>query len=68
MGRAEEELVEGYMDGFKDTRDALPELSNRSEAYQHGWLNGRDDRIGQPRASASELRAIADRILAEEYS
>jgi hypothetical protein len=59
------EMVEGYMDGHKSDLDELPEGYNRSDSYKHGWRNGRDDRLGRPRASASALRdeckAIAQR-------
>ena len=58
-------MVQGYIDGSADDRLEFPEtLSNRGHAYRHGWLNGRDDRIGNPRASAIQLRVEAD--LAEE--
>ena len=58
------EMVEGYLDGFKDDRDNLPaSLGNRSETYQFGWLNGRDDRVGKPRASFTTISAEADRII-----
>ena len=58
----EEELREGYRDGFADE----PEPGgNRSDWYRHGWLNGRDDRTGEPRqaaeATAEELLALARR-------
>jgi hypothetical protein len=62
---AEAEMLEGYYDGLRDERVEFPAHSNHSEAYQHGWLNGRDDRIKQPRLFASELRTIAARILDE---
>lgn len=55
------EMVEGYLDGFSDDEEVLPNrLSNRGARYCHGWLNGRDDRIGKPRASAAHLRILAD--------
>jgi hypothetical protein len=62
---AKAEMLEGYLDGFRDERDEFPARSNHSEAYQHGWLNGRDDRRNEPRLTAAELRAIAARILDE---
>jgi hypothetical protein len=34
--------------------------------YNHGWKNGRDDRIGKPRDGASVLRARADLIINSE--
>ena len=61
---ANDDMVEGYLDGYKDTRDALPEsLSNRSRSYQHGWLNGRDDRCGKPRASYAAIFAAAEEAM-----
>lgn len=58
---------EGYFDGFKDDRDDFPEsLSNRGAAYRHGWLNGRDDRHGTPRAAAADLRAAAQTAMAQD--
>ena len=58
-----EEMVQGYLDGFKDDRAELPKQTNRLPAYTHGWLNGRDDRIGKPRERAEVLRRKADMIL-----
>lgn len=60
---ANDEMVEGYMDGFRDERGELPAGSNYGEAYKHGWRNGRDDRIRQPRAPAYQLRMTATAIL-----
>lgn len=58
---ANDDMVEGYLDGLKDDRAEFPaSLSNRSRSYQHGWLNGRDDRVRLPRASAAHLRIQAD--------
>ena len=57
------DLLEGYRDGFRDDREALPDsLSNRSDMYCFGWQNGRDDRMGHPRASAAVLRGELTRI------
>lgn len=56
---SDQDLREGYNDGFQ--ADALPPGPNRSRSYVHGWLNGRDDRIGKPRATASVLRDQAKR-------
>lgn len=58
-----EEMLDGYLDGRMDSRIDYPEKSNRSAAYRHGWLNGRDDRTNKPRATAQELSAEADRLL-----
>ena len=62
------EAMSGYCDGRADDRDEFPSHSNRSEAYRHGWLNGRDDRLGKPRATAQELRDIAADIEARTAS
>lgn len=52
-----DELTDGYLDGFNDERDAYPDsLANRGDRYRHGWMNGRDDRLGRPRASAAAIR------------
>lgn len=59
LTEAEAEMLEGYRDGREDTRDEPPAMSNRSAAYIHGWLNGRDDRCQKPRATAAELRRRA---------
>lgn len=55
-----DDMVEGYRDGFD--RDAVPPGQNRSRSYVLGWLNGRDDRAGRPRASAAELREAARKV------
>ena len=65
LTEAEAEMMEGYRDGREDTRDEPPSMSNRSPAYIHGWLNGRDDRTKKPRATAEELRRRASVALRE---
>jgi hypothetical protein len=65
---AHAEMIEGYLDGFRDTRAELPERSNYSSAYVHGWRNGRDDRMRSPRAPAAVLRAIANALIDGEIS
>lgn len=60
---AEREMMDGYFDGQDDDRLEYPDNSNRSAAYRHGWLNGRDDRTHSPRAFAQELREQAAAIL-----
>lgn len=57
------EMTQGYLDGRDDHRADLPKNTNYSPAYVHGWLNGRDDRIGKPRDTAAVLRARAEMIL-----
>lgn len=60
-----EEILEGYLDGLHDERTSLPaSMANRSDAYVHGWLNGRDDRIGQKREEAWKLRRRAKELTA----
>lgn len=59
------EMVQGYRDGLRDDRQELPKNHNFSPAYEHGWLNGRDDRIHKPRATADVLRRRAAIILGE---
>jgi hypothetical protein len=58
----EDEMLEGYMDGLGSDLDELPQGTNRSPGYMHGWRNGRDDRKGKPRAAAAELRSEAEEI------
>lgn len=54
---ANDDMLEGYRDGLADGRAEMPKsFSNRSLSYRHGWLNGRDDRMKKPRASAAEIR------------
>jgi hypothetical protein len=51
------ELVDGYVMGYESSAMTIPEChKNKSAVFKHGWLNGRDDRIGKPRASADSLR------------
>jgi hypothetical protein len=57
-GRAEQEMVEGFLDGYDI--DAPAPSSNRSASYRHGFANGRDDRRGKPRDTAANLLAQAE--------
>jgi hypothetical protein len=61
---ANDEMVQGYLDGLDLT--SPPPSMNRSASYQHGWMNGRDDRAKKPRDSAGNLRRIADAAMAED--
>lgn len=62
---AKADMAEGYMDGLNDDRLEYPDgLSNRSRSYRHGWLNGRDDRMNNPRLTARTLRQLADEAMA----
>lgn len=59
--KANDEMIQGYLDGFDLTS---PEPSgNRSRSYCHGFLNGRDDRSGKPRASYEWLVAAAEEAM-----
>ena len=51
------EMTEGYFDGIDAN---APEPSdNRSYAYRHGFMNGRDDLNNKPRSTAAQLRLDA---------
>ena len=59
------ELLEGY----RDALNGQPAPGgNRSAFYRHGWLNGRDDRSGKPRASAASIRRELEAIEAQYRS
>ena len=63
IGRpANEEMIEGYLDGF-DLNNPEPS-ANRSRSYRHGFANGRDDRRGKPRSSFQELVRQGDVAMA----
>jgi len=58
-------MVAGYMAGYASGSPELPECHiSKSAAFRHGWLNGRDDRMHNPRERGSVLRSRADLILA----
>lgn len=57
LPQADADIIDGYFDGREDERIEYPEATNRSAFYRHGWLNGRDDRVGSPRASAETIRS-----------
>jgi len=57
------DMVRGYFRGLSSCADTLPDCYQReSAAFKHGWMNGRDDRVGKPRERASVLRARAELI------
>jgi len=60
-GTPEYEMFEGYLDGF-DLDNPEPS-ANRSASYRHGFANARDDRAHKPRASAADLRKMADEAI-----
>lgn len=51
---AEQEMLDGYLDGF-DLNTPAPS-HNRSRSYLHGFKNGRADRAGKPAGLADDLR------------
>lgn len=55
---AEQDMVQGFMDGYD--MNAPEPSANRSHSYRHGFSNGRDDRRGEPRATAQWLREKAE--------
>lgn len=62
--QANDEMMLGYFDGWD--LDAPEPSENRSHSYRHGFANARDDRRGKPRASAEELRRMADLAMAKD--
>lgn len=54
------DMVLGYLAGLESGSLNLPNCHrSRTPAFKHGWLNGRDDRLGKPRERASVLLARA---------
>jgi hypothetical protein len=54
-------MVVGYLAGLSSGSSILPDCHRaNSPQFKHGWLNGRDDRIGKPRERADVLRRRAD--------
>lgn len=66
LAPASDEMVRGYLDGFEDDRDDLPEGTNYTQQYRHGWFNGRDDRKNKPRSYYVLLRIEAERLISED--
>lgn len=64
MNRAQDEMVEGYMDG-RDPNSPAPS-ENRSRAYRHGFQSGRDDLAMKPSAPFHIRRAAAEEIIADD--
>jgi hypothetical protein len=66
---ANQDVVDGYLDGRKDDRLELPDsLSNRGRAYRHGWLSGLADRTGKHLAgnSRAEIEAAAEKAMRDD--
>lgn len=62
--RANDEMVQGYLDG-RDLNNPEPS-ENRSHSYRHGFANGRDDRSGTARATAEALRSAAQAAMEKD--
>ena len=59
---ANDEMLEGYRDGFN--LDCPEPSSNRSRSYRHGFANGRADKAGKSHGlSFEELRRAADEAM-----
>ena len=59
-----DEMLAGYLDGLKP--DSPEPNGNRSAFYRHGFANGRDDLRKHPRASAQQLREMADAAVKQD--
>ena len=56
-------MVNGYFAGLNSASSEPPQChENQPAAFKHGWLNGRDDRVGNPRDRADVLRRRAQMI------
>jgi hypothetical protein len=66
----EELFLDQMIEGYRDGRDPdSPEPSeNRPASYRHGFLNGRDDHAGSPRATAQMLRLMADKAITDDIA
>lgn len=65
MGYGEDEMMQGYLDGFDPSN---PEPSdNRSHSYRHGFANGRADKTGKLTGlTVAELRERAANCIAAD--
>ncbi len=62
---ANQEMVEGYRDGF-DLDNPEPS-DNRSHSYRHGFANGRADKLGKPAfPSAQVARVLAQAAMEKD--
>lgn len=61
MSWPEDEMLEGYLDGFR--ADSPEPSGNRSKSYCHGFRNGRDDLARNPRTTADYLRQQAEEAI-----
>lgn len=61
---ANDEMVQGYMDGYDLT---APEPSaNRSASYRHGFMVGRGEKTGALAGTFQSLGRAADVAMAED--
>ena len=61
---ANEEMVQGYMDGYD--LDAPEPSENRSYSYRHGFAVGRAEKTGGKLADYNTLVARADEATAKD--
>lgn len=62
-----DEMVEGYMRGIGWNLGYPPLwLDSKSTAYKHGFQNGQDDLLGNPRERADVLRRRAEMIIGSD--
>lgn len=61
---ANEEMVQGYMDGY-DLNSPEPS-ANRSHSYRHGFMVGRAEKEDRRLPSAEKLNDAADMAMAKD--
>lgn len=62
---ANDEMVQGYMDGYD--LDAPEPSENRSHSYRHGFLVGRSEKVrGKPAAPWSALLELSEEAMARD--
>jgi hypothetical protein len=64
MDWAEDEMVQGFMDGYD--RNAPEPSANRSRSYRHGFANGRHDINHGPWRDINLVRQEAEAALAAD--
>lgn len=67
MDFAEDEMLEGYCDGY-DLNNPDPN-ANRSHSYRHGFANGRADKTGKPAFPTAHIaRTLARSAMEKDAS
>lgn len=61
---ANDEMVQGYMDGYD--LNAPEPYANRSHSYRHGFAVGRSEKTKQKLPNHETLRAAADAAMAKD--